>query len=63
MECFICETKIEKHDSIYWEINEDEENRPIHSDCLVRWAESCGDHEQARQINELDAGGHRINDF
>jgi hypothetical protein len=54
MECFVCETKIEKRDSVYWEINEEAENRPLHSDCLIRWAEFSGEHEHARQINALD---------
>jgi hypothetical protein len=48
---------------MYWEINEEAENRPLHSDCLIRWAESVGQHKEAEQINELDAGEHRIKEF
>jgi len=54
MDCCICGTKIQKNDSFYWEINELESNRPLHTDCLIRLAEFTGDSDQARDIQETD---------
>jgi len=63
MICDICETRIQKGESIYWIIADkrEEENKPIHSDCMIRWCESVGEHDKAAEIQALDENFYKPN--
>jgi len=54
MKCTVCETKVTKGDSFYWEFDHNEGSKPIHSDCLIRKAEFLGDQKGAEAINNFD---------
>lgn len=55
MDCRICKTEIKYSEAFYWGMNDkDEPEYAMHSDCLIREAESTGNDRQATEIQELD---------
>jgi hypothetical protein len=52
MKCYICKTEIQKHEARYTRQDIFEK---CHSDCLVRLAESKGQHREAQEIQNRGA--------
>lgn len=57
MKCHICETSIKGDEVRYYDL---ESGAPAHEDCLLRLAESIGDHRTAEEIRNKDQRVGRV---